>query len=689
MEKKAGKITLPKDALQRIQVGQAFAEYDIIRKDPALFVKTPATLSAVSPGNTNCFFVGRRGAGKTAITYEIERIFNRSIRINPQIFDLLRLPLDHKEFIDTRQRPFKSLMASMERALIGEVIKIWAEKGTFKFDRAEKATRMERGLIEDCNFDQRVLNLTDEIFDAYSKENDKLWLRQISRSRDLIREVNSSTASTGGDYIILIDRLDESWDGSDSAVISLMALMHATVRIMAATDCIKPYIFIRENIYDRIRSLDNEFSRLETSVVFLDWTTSKLTELVERRLVKPFNTKPKLGGDAWAYFFEDESVGQSATNEYVMSLCQHRPRDVLMLSSFAINAAIAHGHTKINSTDLEEASTRYSTSRLKDLGDEFSENYSNIATVLGLFFGLGTEFTHLAIEDFVQKLLLNPLIQKLCADWVYEYSSTDKFIELLYSIGFLGIKRGVEASFKNTSKDSNAKPAFDSKTTFVIHRTYHKALNLRNILLTDLKDETILKNEGMLVELPESFSLETYKNSILFAQDQLRKIKTGTTSASDFETIVGEVIKLCFYRSQTNVEPHARTVNGVAIRDWITSNRASDGFWQVVREKYDATQVIWECKNTTSLQAEDFHQIDYYLNSSGGRFGIMVFRGTEIKESYLRHIQRIASKNSSKPRLVLLLTEKDLEVFLRQAFKGSFKDSHIQDRFDYIERKIS
>lgn len=51
-----------------------------------------------------------------------------------------------------------------------------------------------------------------------------------------------------------------------------MALMHATVRLIASTPYVKPYVFIRENIYDRIRARDNEFARLETSVVFLEWT---------------------------------------------------------------------------------------------------------------------------------------------------------------------------------------------------------------------------------------------------------------------------------------------------------------------------------------------------------------------------------------------------------------------------------
>lgn len=57
------KVQLPKDALQRVRIGKAFAEYDIIRKDPDLFVKTPATLATLNTDHANCFFIGRRGAG--------------------------------------------------------------------------------------------------------------------------------------------------------------------------------------------------------------------------------------------------------------------------------------------------------------------------------------------------------------------------------------------------------------------------------------------------------------------------------------------------------------------------------------------------------------------------------------------------------------------------------------------------
>lgn len=677
-------MTLPKKALERVQMGQAFAEYDLIRDDPALFVSTPSTIAALNSDGQSCFFVGRRGAGKTAIVYEIQRRMKRSISITPQIFDLLQLPLDHEEFQDTRQRPFKSLMHTMERALLDELVRAWLRDRVFEFKGCPATISKERNLIVDCDFDQRVINLTEEIFDAYSKKQDKLWLRQINRSKELAAEV-SQIASTGTyNYIILIDRLDESWDGSPSAMICLMALMHAAVRLTASTSCIRPYIFIRENIYDRIRLMDNEFSRLETSVVFLDWTEKKLQELVERRLVKPFVTKPKLGGEAWSQFFEDVEGGSSVNR--VMTLCQHRPRDVLMLTSYAIDSAVSNGNQKVTEADLEDASKRYSTSRLKDLGDEFSENYPNISVVLEHFYGLGSEYTLVAIEDFIGKLIVNEKIRKYCNGWFYEFTVPFRFIELLYGIGFLGLSRKGKVSYKESGKDANAKLAIDASAQFVIHPTYHLALNIRPILVQRIQDEMVLRNEGLLEDLPENYHFDEYKSALEKVLTDLKALEFGHPGAFKFEEIVGEIIKLCFFRSLTNVQSKVRLNDGSSIRDWVASNRAASGFWEVIRTKYGAVQIVWECKNNLELQADDFHQVSYYFSNSFGRFGIIVFRG-EVKESYFRHISTVANKNQSGQ--ILLLTQKDLEVFLRQAINGVFKENHIQDKYDNFVRQIS
>lgn len=676
-------IQLPKDALSRIDLGKAFAENDHISRDPSVFVKTPASVVAFDRDNRKCFFVGRRGAGKTAIAIQLGRTYKRFVNLNPEVFDLIELPFDCSEFRDTRNKPFKSLVCVFERALLCELVSLWIQDKRIVWSDAGDTMRRDRGLIENCDFDIRCINLCDEVFEAFKKDEQRLWLRQINRSKNLLAEVNELESGSNFHYALIVDRLDEAWSGSESSIICLMALMHASLRLSSASDAIRPFIFIRENVFERVRHVDNEFSRLETSVVFLDWTEAKLVEMIERRCVKSFNTKPKVGGDAWKYFFQETS--EYSSRKSIFDLCQRRPRELLMLCSFAMETAINRNHRQVLEEDVEAASERFSKSRLKDLGDEFAENYPNIQIVFGFFYGLSKEYTLLGIEKLIALLIVEPRIQEHCKDWFFDYTPVHKFIELFYSIGFLGIKDKNVVRFRDTGSDVAFMPKVDSLSTVVIHTTYASALRLSDTTLSDLPDVIKLKDEGVLAERPEGLSFQNYKTRLVEVLEDLKTVPMGVPGAASFEEVVGEIIKLCFFRALTNVQPKARTVDNRTIKDWVTSNQAIDGFWARVRDKYSATQVFWECKNYEQLSSSDFHQASYYMNSVAGRFSILVFRGAEVKNTYYEHVSRVMVKNSAG--LILILRQRDLEVFLRQAIKGASTEAHISERFDETERR--
>lgn len=104
----------------------------------------------------------------------------------------------------------------------------------------------------------------------------------------------------------------------------------------------------------------------------------------------------------------------------------------------------------------------------------------------------------------------------------------------------------------------------------------------------------------------------------------------------------------------------------------------------MVRIRYGANQVIWDCKNYESLSAEDFHQANYYMNDVIGSFSVIAFRG-DVQKHYYGHVRRIFNDGGG---LVLLLGERDLKVFLRQARKGEVSEDHIRDRYDETTRMI-
>jgi hypothetical protein len=464
----------------------------------------------------------------------------------------------------------------------------WIRRGHFSFrSNTPSALSRERNYVEDYDFDISLLAFAEGTLESLGKNQDKEWLRNISRWKEIGEAMDSLAEAPAGKTVLLIDRVDESWDGSDKSVIVLMALMHACVELTSTFDCVRPLLFLRENVFEKVRLIDKEFARLETFVTSLEWTKEQLIELVERRLNLPLIAKYALRGDTWRAFFEDGATQPS--QEIVFDYCQYRPRDVLIYCSPAIETAQSKLREKVLVEDLLQARRRFSDSRLKDLCDEYADNFPQLQLVLGRFFGLGNEFKVLAIEDFVKKLLVDEEIRNRCATWIYNFTQPDLFFQLLYNVGFAGIKDEQTTYFRSLGSQSTTPPAIGPNTVLVIHPTYREALNLREALISRLDPAVPLTEGGLLPDLPEGTSSDGYNSKLLTLQEQFKTLPTGESHAEEFAAMIGEVIRLVLFKALTNFEPKVRNVDGRVIRDWIASNHSPERFWEVIRTKYGAT----------------------------------------------------------------------------------------------------
>jgi len=411
-------IFLPKDALSRINLGNSFAEYDKSLKNQYSFVKTPALASALEGQWSKCFFVGRRGTGKTAITLYLEENNRRTITLHPQLLvpENLRIQLD--ELRDVKRQAFSALKFCFWRALQDEVVSEWLKRGLVGFQKLGPALTRERNLIEEEDFNLRLLRLFDETYSENTANRVKDWVKQKSRTLEMGREMDKIATNKNWNYILLIDKIDEAWEGDDKSVIFLMGLMHACVDATSTVECFRPLMFLRENIFERVRQIDTEFARIDpTGVVSMDWTQEQLLELVERRLNLPFTTKIPLRGPTWDYFFEEIEGKSSRT--MVFNYCQERPRDVLIYCSSALEVAKSRRHSRVQIEDLQTARRQFSEQSLKELGDEYAENFPQISLVLSRFYGLGKEFTLSGIRAFIQKLLVDTEVAESCKSWFF------------------------------------------------------------------------------------------------------------------------------------------------------------------------------------------------------------------------------------------------------------------------------
>ena len=273
----------------------------------------------------------------------------------------------------------------------------------------------------------------------------------------------------------------------------------------------------------------------------------------------------------------------------------------------ALESAQAHLRSKITLEDLKAAKKKFSDGRLKDLGDEYADNYPRLGIVLSKFYGLATEYSVRAIDDFSKKLLMDAEVRDACQSWVYGHSSPELLIKLLYNLGFVGIKNdGITIKFKSSESTLAIMPTITDKSTIVIHPTYTDALSLHDALMNRISDEVELRQSGIVADLPESTTLGVYNAKLISLQSKLKALTLGDEGAADFEKIVEELLRLCFHRALTNLQLKARDVSGRVIRDIIAANYSSIPFWQMLRQQYGATQIICECKNYESCRQTTF-----------------------------------------------------------------------------------
>ncbi len=684
MSGQLGDKTLPKNALEVVHLGQSFAEYDAMLTKPDVFVRTLALKAASDPVNPHCFFVGRRGTGKTTITRFLEQTQQNVSLIRPEIFSPSSSLLGLEAFKDAKQRPFRSLTSAFRRTLQDEAFFIWRRhEGAMQSIDPELAE--EFTLYCDYDFDLRALQFIEELTSLLANEDEAGWVTTLKvpklHGKQLAAIFDSRRVRT-----VLVDAIDESWDGSELAVIYLAAMMHACLEINTQNTGIRVLLFLRENIFERVRLIDTEFARLETCVVGLDWSSEQLLEMVERRLNAPLTAKFSLGGETWDLFFESGPEARALVFDY----CQARPRDVLTYCALALDTAQSHKHQRIGIGDLIDARRRFSDSRLNDLGDEYQENYPQIALVLRKFYGLGRRWTVAGISAFLARLLEDKDVTSSCATWIYKYASAEQFVRLLYDIGFFGLlvpRRQGEPRvvFRSLGPRDTTPPPIDNRTDISIHPSYWESLDLLDVLVTEFGPGNEFGQLGVIADFPGAQDATQYRQNLEELNNALKSIAIGAETAAYFEQLVGQVLELCFFRVLYNVEPQSRDVAGTVRRDWMASNRGEGGFWEMVRHQYGASQVVFECKNYEKLDSDDFHQAQYYMSPQSGKLVFLVFRG-EVLNHYYDHVRKISAACGG---IVIMLNEKDLRVFVRQAMNGRVKDSHLSDKHDKVVRAIS
>lgn len=176
-------------------------------------------------------------------------------------------------------------------------------------------------------------------------------------------------------------------------------------------------------------------------------------------------------------------------------------------------------------------------------------------------------------------------------------------------------------------------------------------------------------------------SFEDCKNDPLFAQipvlsarrkiAALKKIPTGKAEGADiaYEKQMGQLLPSLLYPQLDFAQEQARTDSGVSIRDLIFYNSRTHPFLQELMSDYGSRQITFEMKNVMSIERGHVDQLNRYLKSNLGNFGVFVTRNPLKKAQFSRMIDLW----SGQRKALVALTDADVEQMV-EVFESKQRD---------------
>ena len=158
----------------------------------------------------------------------------------------------------------------------------------------------------------------------------------------------------------------------------------------------------------------------------------------------------------------------------------------------------------------------------------------------------------------------------------------------------------------------------------------------------------------------------------------IHALPTGTKDRVDrkYEDAVAQLLASMFYPHLDFGAEQVRTASGAQIRDLIFYNNRAIPFLDEIYKDYGNRQLVFEMKNVREVEREHINQLNRYLDSGIGKFGVFVTRNP---------LQRAMFRNtidlwSGQRRCIVALTDSDLELMV------NLFESRQRDCIDVLKR---
>ena len=639
-------------------LGDIRAEADREMLDNA-FVETPDYKTLIGT-NDRPIVVGRRGSGKSALLYGLERYWGQVPRTHtvvwaPEEYQMIGLRPMIEQFGDK----FSFLRAacrivwryallvelacqasrtyrfpdSKDTILLKDHIRRWQQDGPYPRLR----WFLHRQISKDDAPESRIANLPA--------------LLEVEQIEDALKNV---TPTLKKKFVVLVDKLDEGFEPDTLGTALVDGLVIASIDINDRIPCCRTTVFVRDNICRAVAEADPNYSRnIEGQLIRLHWDESLLFNLTCVRLRRVFRIDAENNTKVWNRCTGSELHGMAGFRK-ALRLTLYRPRDILALLNQAFYRAMRHGQKQIALSDLNSTAQEISKTRLDDLHKEYKAIVPGLDILTSAFNNRDPELTGSDASEIVTRSIATSPKDQI-AEQHFEIVGSRELVRSLYSIGFVGVKDSTSGAFAFCHDGRPPTRNIDGQEKLLVHPCYWMALDIQRPLLADTEAEEIHDEYEIHVD---SQTPEIRKTRISQHIGELSDIQIGQPDWGRFEEWCLKTIRILFVGQLSNIELNPNK-QATQRRDIVGTVTDSTGVWGRICEDYGTRQVLFEIKNQKGIGPDEYRQMLSYLTREYGKCGFIITRddtqeltkGSKelhwTRESYDRHeklIVRLSQK---------------------------------------------
>ncbi len=263
--------------------------------------------------------------------------------------------------------------------------------------------------------------------------------------------------------VIALDKLDDSWEGSDQSKQLLVGLLKASKDINdkykgdSVGSGLAVIVFLRADIYEGLKFDDKDKHRATEESI--DWSPDLLRDMVQERLPAQVTVSE--------LFEPGEMRGSIAPFNYIAKRTFLRPREILQFLDECIRRA-GQNATEITKDHVREAEEKYSSWKVEDLKQEYRRLYPDFEDIVETLRQALHRYD--SFEEFETHLRgrAPELVEKL---------GVRRIIERLFNASAIGVRLADAGSPRFRSEDSDLMlPAVGA---IYVHQGLYKGLSLR------------------------------------------------------------------------------------------------------------------------------------------------------------------------------------------------------------------